>query len=220
MQRRSGIHNVTFDSLPMKTIPTFLILVLVFAPAFTQSQRQPNRPENAIPLDGFLTKGGVVNFTEGKVTYTGAQSMPQVVKAGMELGNGDTIQTGSDGRSEILLNPGYYLRLSANTQLTLVDLTPINLTLKIAVGSAIVETCVIRGRIAKWEYDREFPFQYEPVTVRFPGNEFAIVAGGVYRFDVSQDRETRLAVPEGRAFFAGQRWIAVCRRRSAMARRS
>ncbi|HEX5703851.1 MAG TPA: hypothetical protein VFX97_11670 [Pyrinomonadaceae bacterium] len=189
----------------MKTIPTFLILVLIFAPAFTQSPQQPRRPEHAIPLDGFLTKGGVVNFAESSVTYTGARSIPQVVKAGMELGNGDTIQTGSDARAEILLNPGYYLRLSARTQLTLVDLTPTNLTLKIEAGSAIVEVCVIRGRMAKWEYDRAFPFQYEPVTVRFPGNEFGIVSGGLYRFDVNEDRETRLRVSNGRAFFAGQR---------------
>jgi len=61
------------------------------------------------------------------------------VRAGQEFADGDTVQVGNEGHVEILLNPGYYLRLFNNTRARLVDLSPGNLKIKLLSGSAIVE---------------------------------------------------------------------------------
>jgi hypothetical protein len=61
------------------------------------------------------------------------------IRGGQEFANGDLVQIGNEGRVEILLNPGYYLRLFNNTKAALVDLSPSNLKIKLLSGSAIFE---------------------------------------------------------------------------------
>ena len=188
----------------MRTIASALVLLLALSPALPQNQ--PGPQQNGINLDGFLTEGGVVNLVEGEVSYLAQDTPPRTALAKQQLQNGDAIETGQNGRAEILLNPGYYLRLSANTRILFVDLAPNNLDLRIAKGSAIVEISLIYlFYTPSWQSDPSYSDLYDGITVRFPQNQFSLVAGGIYRFDVAPDGVTQLKVPKGRAFFAGNR---------------
>ncbi|HKP36234.1 MAG TPA: hypothetical protein VJT71_05205 [Pyrinomonadaceae bacterium] len=190
----------------MRTIGSALVLLLAISAAFTQNQKQPQAQETRISLEGFLTEGGVVNIAEGEVSLLTQDAPPQAVLAMQELKNGDAIETGQDGRAEVLLNPGYYLRLSANTRLVFVDLAPNNLDLRITQGTAIIEISQMNQfHTARFDADYAFSLFFDPVTVKFPQNQFSIVAGGIYRFEVKADGATQLRIPRGRAYFAGQR---------------
>ena len=190
----------------MKKIGSALLVLLLFSSALTQEYKEPKRQIDDTDLSGFLTKGGVVNLVEGQVALVRPDAPPQLVQPPLEVQNGDAILTGQDGRVEVLLNPGYYLRLFANTQIVFMDLAADNLTLTITRGSAIIEIAMIQPRWAfSWQPDPTHSAFYDPITVNFPQNQFSLVAGGVYRFDVSAAGETQMKVSQGRAYFAGRR---------------
>ena len=56
-----------------------------------------------------------------------------------DLNSGDRVRTDSDGRVEILLNPGSYLRLGGNSEVELLDNSLANLEVRLLRGTAIVE---------------------------------------------------------------------------------
>ncbi len=190
----------------MKTIGSALLVLVLCSIALTQEYKEPHRQIEETHVEGFLTKSGVVNLVEGQVALLRPDAPPQVVQPKLEVQNGDAILTAQDGRIEVLLNPGYYLRLFGNTRIVFLDLAPDNLTLTITKGSAIIEIAMIKPRwTSSWEPDPKYSAFYDPITVNFPQNETSLVAGGIYRFDVSAGGETHMKVPQGRAFFAGRR---------------
>lgn len=196
----------------MRCLLSTLAAVLVFSfttPVFAQDaqdQKHWKPQEDRVDLNGFLTEGGIVNFTEGAANYVHPGAAEQELKVRQALENGDSIQTGENGRVEILLNPSYYLRLSSNTRILFLDLSPNNLKLKITRGSAIVEMCMIDWFWrTTWDPDPSYSALYEPITVVVPRSEAALVTGGIYRFDMDPGGGTELKVTKGRAFFAGNR---------------
>src|ERR1044072_9288243 len=115
-------------------------LVLIFSFVVTgQSSRQA---ADSVLLKDFLVEGKRPNFIEGDVQHLrGSDKAPLALSHTLE--NGDMIQAGDSGRAEILLIPGCYLRLDHNTRISLLDLTPDNLKLKLWSGSAILEVAMI-----------------------------------------------------------------------------
>lgn len=112
------------------------LFVLAHAATVTgQSQQSVDREL----LKGFLVKGGRPNLIEGNVQLINASNSVMALKSNQTFENGDTIQSAASGRAEILLVPGYYLRLDHNTRISLLDLSPGNLKLKLWSGSAILE---------------------------------------------------------------------------------
>ncbi|MFY9620902.1 MAG: hypothetical protein WAQ99_13910 [Pyrinomonadaceae bacterium] len=191
----------------MRTIGSLLTILLVLSPAFSKNQ-PPEPQDNQVNLEGFLTQGGVVNMIEGEAAYTSPDAPPQTILPNQQLKNGDAIQTGHNGRAEILLNPGYFLRLSANTRIVFLDFAPGNLALKVTSGSAIIEIVTVETLYTYfgWEEpDPAYSIFYDSISVSFPQNRFSTVTGGIYRIDVDPDHETELRVAKGRAFFAGHR---------------
>jgi hypothetical protein len=169
---------------------------------------QPNKQRQAldteITLTGFLTTGGIVNLAEGDVVCECGAAAAQSLNAKQKLKNGNTIRV-ENGRAEVLLNPGYYLRIDANTQVAFLDLSPNNLKIKILSGSVIIEVS-LNQFLAGYFPDKTMEIQrYEPVTVVTPLDEYAITEGGVYRFDVRADGASDLKVLKGVAIVAGSR---------------
>src|SRR5687768_4414253 len=191
----------------MRTIGSLLTILFVLSLAFSKN-RPPEPQETQINVEGFLAQGGVVNMIEGEAAYTPPDAPPQTLLTQQQLKNGDAIQTGHNGRAEILLNPGYYLRLSANTRMVVMDFAPGNLALKITSGSAIIEIVTTETLFTYFGWDEPDPAYsvfYDSISVSFPQNQFSTVTGGIYRIDVGPDHETQLRVARGRAFFAGHR---------------
>lgn len=132
-------------------------------------------------------KAGGVNFVAGDVKARRAGSTEwQSVSVKDDLKTGDVVRTGADGRMEVLLNPGSYLRVSALTEFEMTDSSLDNLRLRLTRGSVLVEAT---------GYDN----MGLNIEVATPQTRVEIVRSGVYRFDVMQSGETVVSVEKGRA---------------------
>lgn len=116
-------------------------------------------------------KGGLVNAVEGKAEYhSGRDLRMQKLEPFLQLRRGDEVQVRPNGRVELLLNPGSFARLGAETQMRLVNEQLSSLVLELRSGSMVIEAGNIKsiGRI----------------EVQLGGHSFFIVKDGIYRFDV------------------------------------
>lgn len=149
---------------------------------------------------GFLRHGGLVNVVDGEAECLCGSGSASVLRAKQEVAAGDTIKVGG-GRVEILLNPGYYLRLGPHTEARLADLTPGNLKIKLLAGAAIIEIAmdVNEGRWIREMANRVFDI----VTLITPRDEYAICRAGAYRLDIVSAAESRIRVLKGRVVVAG-----------------
>ncbi|MBA2735433.1 MAG: FecR domain-containing protein [Pyrinomonadaceae bacterium] len=129
-------------------------------------------------------KAGGVNFIEGKVSVARKQGRSGLLLKGDKVEIGDKVLTGADGKAEILLNPGSYLRLSENSTFEFVSTELENLQIKLKSGSAIFEVFA----------DNEFR-----VAIDTPKTNFYLIQSGIYRIDVSPDGTEKIEVWRGRA---------------------
>lgn len=129
-------------------------------------------------------KAGGVNFIEGKVSVARKQGRSGLLLKGDKIEISDKVSTGADGKAEILLNPGSYLRLSENSTFEFVTTELENLQLKLKSGSAIFEVFA----------DDEFR-----VAVNTPKNDYYLIKSGVYRIDIAPDGTEKLEIWKGRA---------------------
>lgn len=130
-------------------------------------------------------KAGKVNHVEGKVSVDKKAGKSGVLLKGDSLEIADKVTTANDGRAEILLNPGSYLRLAENSQFEFVKTDLDNLEVKLTKGSAILE--VITNR------DEGFL-----VTVNFSNQKASILTSGIYRFDVESNEKAKVEVWKGK----------------------
>ncbi|HEY9284301.1 MAG TPA: FecR family protein [Pyrinomonadaceae bacterium] len=136
-------------------------------------------------------KAGGVNNVAGDVTFrrAGAADWKRLT-ATDDLKSGDAVRTGADGRVEILLNPGSYLRLGHDTEFVFVETKLDKLRLRLASGSAVVE---VTG----------FSDIDVLVAVETPEAEVSILRSGLYRFNASVAAATEVFVHKGRASVRG-----------------
>ncbi|MFL6228737.1 MAG: FecR domain-containing protein [Pyrinomonadaceae bacterium] len=162
------------------------VMFVVTCAAFAGAQ---NREEHFISA-----RAGGVNFVSGDVTFKRAgKNAWQQLATTDELKSGDLVRTGADGRAEILLNPGSYLRLGENSEFELSDAVLDTLRLKLIAGSALLEAA---------------GFDDADMAVAFdtPETHASIVRSGIYRFDVAAGT-TELFVRKGRALIGRERTL-------------
>jgi hypothetical protein len=136
-------------------------------------------------------RAGGVNLVSGDVKVRRAASADWLaLSAADELKGGDTVRTGSDGRVEVLLNPGSYFRAGAGTEFTLAGTDLDDLRIELARGSAVVEATGY-GDTRIW------------LEVEMPGARVRIERSGVYRLNAPAGGPWEVAVTEGRAVVAG-----------------
>jgi hypothetical protein len=129
-------------------------------------------------------KAGGVNFIEGKVSVARKQGRSGLLLKGDKVEISDRVSTGTDGKAEILLNPGSYLRLSENSTMEFVSTELENLQIKLKSGSAILEVFA----------DDEFR-----VAIDTPKTNFYLIQSGIYRIDILADGTEKIEVWKGRA---------------------
>jgi hypothetical protein len=181
-------------------------LTIESVPAQTTVDESAARASMAIP--GFERRGGFVNFVSGDGRCICAA--PPNAQSKQPLTNGDTIEL-NDGRAELVLIPGYYLRLSDHTTARLWDLSRDNLKVEITKGSAIIEIPIDDSSVNVRSSERG-PARFQDLKDRFfnivtvitPGGEFAILKAGGYRFDVTSNRESRVRAWKGGIAVGGQ----------------
>lgn len=136
-------------------------------------------------------KAGGVNHVAGDVTFrrAGAADWKRLTTTD-DLKSGDAVRTGADGRVEILLNPGSYLRLGHDSEFVFAETKLDKLRLRLASGSAVVE---VTG----------FSDIDVLVSVETPEAEVSILRSGLYRFNASRGAATEVFVHKGRASVRG-----------------
>jgi len=131
-------------------------------------------------------QAGGVNFVSGQVQRLGA-SRGRLLK-GDSIAVGDTIQTGENGRIEVLMNPGSFIRVGPNSEFAFESVSLDDLRVSFNRGSAIFEV---------YATDR---FQ---VKITTPTGVVTAADSGVYRIDLDALGSGTLAVLKGKARVAG-----------------
>ncbi|HXG64307.1 MAG TPA: FecR family protein [Blastocatellia bacterium] len=168
----------------MKLARIFLavvVLLMVTAVALGD-QRRPVSSQDRLKYS-VSAKAGAVNLVDGDAIYKRDKADWDLLIAGDELSDGDTVRTGADSRIEILLNPGSYLRLSGDAEFLFADTSLDNLEINLIKGSAIIEAANLGGEM----------------TVSTPNAKFTIIRTGLYRFNVDGSGASEVMVAKGRA---------------------
>ena len=129
-------------------------------------------------------KAGHVNYTEGAVGVVRKAGKSGILLKGDKLAIGDRASTGADGKAEILLNPGSFLRLGGLSAFEFETTSLDDLRLRIDSGSAILEV---------------FATDEFKVSIKTPRETYTLVATGIYRIDIPERGDTRLEVWKGTA---------------------
>lgn len=129
-------------------------------------------------------KAGGANFVQGTVNFIRKDGRTGYLLKGDQLNIGDRVTTGANGKAEILLNPGSYVRLGANSSFEFTTTSLDDLQLKLISGSAMFEV---------------FASEDFKVTVESPKAKLFLVQSGIYRVDVLGDGAAKLSVIRGRA---------------------
>jgi hypothetical protein len=136
-------------------------------------------------------KAGGVNAVTGPATMRQrGDSEWQQLTIKEDLEAGDVVRTGHDGRVEMLLNPGSYLRIGGDSEFELSDNSLQNLELRLIRGTAIVEATGFDGAELL-------------INITTPHTRMAIVRKGLYRVSVVPGDATELIVRKGRVMLDG-----------------
>ena len=168
----------------------YLPLLSLFSVAFILCCSLVSAGQNREKFVISARAGGINAITgEATVAARGGNSEWQQLMVTDDLNSGDRVRTAYDGRVEILLNPGSYLRLGGNSEVELLDNSLANLEVRLLRGTAIVE--------ATGADDLELN-----IGISTPHTRLAIVRQGLYRLNVVPEDATELIVRKGRVILA------------------
>src|SRR5690242_4874747 len=167
-------------------LPLFLLSVTLVLACSVVSFGQTTRDKFVISA-----KAGGINAITGGATVTsrGGETGWQQLMITDDLNSGDRVRTDDDGRVEILLNPGAYLRLGGNSEVELLDNSLANLEVRLLRGTVIVEATGADGLELN-------------IGISTPHTRLAIVRQGLYRLNVVPDDATELIVRKGRVILS------------------
>ena len=135
-------------------------------------------------------KAGGINAITGQAdVHPKGESDWQQLSITDDLDAGDRVRTANDGRVEILLNPGSYLRVGGDSEVELLNNTLANLEVKLLRGTAIVEATGADGLELN-------------INISTPHTKLAIVRQGLYRLNVIPNDATELIVRKGRVILS------------------
>ena len=132
--------------------------------------------------------GGINAITGGASVITRGGGWEELMITD-DLRSGDRVRTAGDGRVEILLNPGSYLRLGGNSEVELLDNSLANLELRLWRGTAIVEATGADGVELN-------------IGISTPHTRVVVVRQGLYRLHVIPEDATELIVRKGRVILS------------------
>jgi hypothetical protein len=144
--------------------------MVLFAPAAWASD--VNSRQQAVP--------GTVNYVEGQVSI-GSQELDSrsIGSAGLQAGQSLTTRA---GKAEILLTPGVFLRVGANSSVDMVSPSLTNTQISLNQGEAMVEVAEIHPE--------------NDIRIATPGMTAELLKTGLYDFDLNQQQ---LRVFDGKA---------------------
>lgn len=169
--------------MKLRLVATAFALSVLSVASFAQST-QARRPVDSDYI--VSAKAGAVNIVQGDATYKRVKGDWDMLIAGDELNDGDMVRTGNNGRLELLMNPGSYLRMSSDAELVVTNTSLDDLHIKLNRGSFILEAANVSG----WTGSL--------VTLVTPITTYRVAKGGLYRFNVALDGMSEALVYKGR----------------------
>ena len=115
---------------------------------------------------------GTLNYVEGQASM-GEQNLDAKSVGNATLGQGQVLETGN-GKAEILLTPGVYLRLGSNSSVKMVNNSLTNTQVALQQGEAMLEV------------DRLYKENF--VHVSQPGADTRVEKTGLYDFDAADQK--------------------------------
>lgn len=115
---------------------------------------------------------GVIQYTEGQVKLDG-QTVQMKASEFPDVKTGQTLAA-EDGRAEILLTPGVFLRIAENSSFKMVSNKLSDTRIEMLNGSAMFEV----GEL----------LQDNAITVMFKGTQIELTKKGLYRIDADPGR--------------------------------
>ena len=170
----------------MKKINLRAILVFVTGLFVASAIPAQERVSKSSVADKYVisAKAGGVNLVEGTVTVARSNNTGGPLLKGDRVEIGDRVSTAMDGRVELLMNPGSYLRLGGNSSLEFMTTGLDDLQIKLDRGRAMFEVLAT---------DK---FKVQVIT---PKGRVAMIESGIYRIDLKADGTGTIAVTEGKA---------------------
>ena len=162
--------------------PILAVIATLFIPAISFAQDAPTSRDRFVIS---ARAGGVNAVTGGATVRTHGKTEWELLTIKEDLQTGDSVKTGSDGRVEMLLNPGSFLRLGENSEFELTDSSLDNLEIRLLRGTAIVEATGADD-------------SHLQINISTPHTKIAIVRRGLYRLNVVPGNNTELIVRKGR----------------------
>jgi len=164
------------------------VTTILFISTASWAQDRKALPRSEMDKYVVSAKAGVVNLIEGEATVArvlpfDVPEEPRALISGDELKSGDVVTTGTNGRVEILLDPGCFLRLGEQSKFVFLYDNLGTDKLKLTRGSAVLEASSIDS----------------PISIETPKTTFQIIREGLYRFNVDSDGKAEIAVRKGRA---------------------
>ncbi len=170
-----------------RNLEALVSLIAVFCIAgISAAQTAPMSVADAYLISA---KAGGVNSTEGTVSVVRSDGKAGVLLRRDRVGIGDKVITGADGRAEVLLNPGSYIRLDRNSSFEFGSTDLEDLKIRLFSGSAIFEV---------------FAANEFRVSISTPTNSVALIETGIYRIDIAPDGSSLLSVTKGKADIGGE----------------
>jgi hypothetical protein len=123
---------------------------------------------------------GVVNYVEGNAAIDGRKIGPRDV--GSVVVDQNQVLSTSQGKTEILLTPGVFLRLNNDSQIRMVSPSLSNTSVELVRGEALVEADTL--------------FKDNHITILERGSTTTLAKNGLYSFNADS---ARVAVYEGEA---------------------
>jgi len=112
---------------------------------------------------------GTLNYVEGQASM-GDQSLDSKSVGTADLQNGQVLETGN-GKAEILLTPGVYLRLGSNSSVKMISNSLINTEVTVREGEAMLEVDQL--------------YHENDLRISQPGADTRITHTGLYDFDAA-----------------------------------
>jgi FecR protein len=174
-------------TLYVQRLAVFSAFLLLVLGANSLGQTREETVRQARQRHVISAKAGGINAVSGQATVHGrGESEWQQLMVTDDLNSGDRVRTETDGRVEILLNPGSYLRVGGDSEVELSDNSLDNLEVRLLRGIAIVEATGGDGIELN-------------INISTPHTKLAIVRHGLYRLSVTPgDNTTELIVRKGR----------------------
>lgn len=167
---------------------TFLVTILSLSVAVSASAQSSKKNSPVAEAYVITAKAGGVNFVSGNVSVYRRNKTTTLLIKGSQLETGDEVKSAADGKAEILLNPGSFVRLAPDSALFFVSNSLDDLQVKVARGSAIFEVVATKD------------FKIDVTT---PQSGFSIIKSGIYRVDVAESGVAKIEVWKGKAQLNG-----------------